>query len=176
MPSHISLFAITSLALTAYSAYFLPLKQGILPNNPDEGPLRFIPTLNGVLSGVVFLDGFIRHGRTEALWIAAIPGIMWCATWIARSWANTMQNTLYNSQINRAGGYPYSRMPNTENKPIRKSISYTFLAPFLKPNKLRTSPTNLRAFKNGIKCNKSLSVGSDIHPSIGIAFSSCQQR
>ena len=45
------------------------------------------------------------------------------------------------------------------------------LAPLLKPNKLRTSPTYLRALKNGIKCSRSLSVGSDIHPSIGIAFS-----
>jgi hypothetical protein len=90
MPSHISLFAITSLALTAYSAYFLPLKQRILPTNPDEGPLRFIPTLNGILAGVVFLDGFLRHGETEALWVAGVPGVIWLATWISRSWANSI--------------------------------------------------------------------------------------
>jgi hypothetical protein len=48
---------------------------------------------------------------------------------------------------------------------------YLFLAPLLIPKRFRTSPTNLRARKNGIKCSKSLSVGSDIQPSIGIAFS-----
>jgi hypothetical protein len=83
----LSLLAITSLALTAYTAYFLPLKQRLLPTDPDDGPLRYIPVLNGVLGGVVLLHGFIRHHSTEDLWIAAVPSIMWIALWIARYWA-----------------------------------------------------------------------------------------
>jgi hypothetical protein len=47
---------------------------------------------------------------------------------------------------------------------------YIFRCPVRKPNKLRTSLTNLRARKKGIRCNRSLSVGSEIQPSIGIAF------
>lgn len=91
IPSRLSLLAITSLALTAYTAYFLPLGQGILPTNLDDGPLRFIPVLNGVLASVVLLDGLIRHGRSsEMVWIAAVPGIMWCAIWIGRRWATSI--------------------------------------------------------------------------------------
>jgi hypothetical protein len=86
-----SLLGITSLALTAYTAYFLPLKQSLLPKNPDDGPLRFIPVLNGVLAGVVFLSGLVRSGSgPEGLWIGVIPSVMWCAIWIARSWANSI--------------------------------------------------------------------------------------
>ena len=86
-----SLLAITSLALTAYTAYFLPLKQNILPSNPDDGPMRFLPALNGILAGVVFLDGLLRHRQvSEMVWIAAVPAIMWGVIWIARSWANSI--------------------------------------------------------------------------------------
>jgi len=85
-----SLLAITSLALTAFTAYFLPLKQGLLPLNQDDGPLRYIPVLNGILAVVVFLDGFVCHKSSETLWIAAIPSVMWVAIWIARSWANSI--------------------------------------------------------------------------------------
>src|SRR5271169_6662069 len=60
---------------------------------------------------------------------------------------------------------------NTQTHQMANKRDHRCLALLLKPNKLRTSPTNLRALKNGIKCSKSLSVGSDIHPSIGIAFS-----
>lgn len=83
-----SLLAITSLALTAFTAYFLPLKQGLLPINPDDGPLRYIPVLNGILAGVVFLDGWVSHEDNETFWIGLVPTFMWCAIWIARSWAN----------------------------------------------------------------------------------------
>ena len=50
-------------------------------------------------------------------------------------------------------------------------MGYAFRAPVLRPSKFRTSPTNRRARRKGIRCNRSLSVGSDIQPSIGIAFS-----
>ena len=90
IPSHFSLIAILSLALTAYTAYFLPLRQGILPSNIDDGPMRWFPILNGALGGVVFLDGFIRSKGSNSLAIAAIPGIMWCVIWIARRWANSI--------------------------------------------------------------------------------------
>lgn len=86
-----SLLAITSLALTAYTAYFLPLKQSVLPSNLDDGPMRFLPALNGILAGVVFLDGILRHSQgSEMVWIAAVPAILWTAIWIARSWANSI--------------------------------------------------------------------------------------
>lgn len=85
-----SLLAITSLALTAFTAYFLPLKQGLLPANEDNGPLRYIPVLNGVLAGVVVLDSLVSHNDSEMLWIAVIPVVMWTAIWIARSWANSI--------------------------------------------------------------------------------------
>jgi hypothetical protein len=85
-----SLLAITSLALTAFTAYFLPMKQGLLPLKQDDGPLRYIPVLNGILAGVVFLDGFVHQKSNETLWIAAIPSVMWVAIWIARSWANSI--------------------------------------------------------------------------------------
>lgn len=53
--------------------------------------MRFLPALNGLLAGVVFLDGIIRHSRaTETVWIAAVPSIMWIAVWIGRSWANSI--------------------------------------------------------------------------------------
>src|SRR5271169_5690141 len=69
-------------------------------------------------------------------------------------------------------GYPYSRTPKFKKHTHETTMKcYLFLTPLLNPNRFRTSPTNLRARKNGIKCNKSLSVGSDIQPSIGIAFS-----
>lgn len=89
-PSRLSLLAITSLALTAHTAYFLPLRQGILPTNLDDGPLRFIPLLNGVLAGVVLLDGFVRSKSSEMFWISTLPGIMWCAIWVGRSWATSI--------------------------------------------------------------------------------------
>jgi len=82
--------AITSLALTAYTAYFFPLRQRILPTNLDDGPLRFIPLLNGVLAGVVFLDGLVGSKSPEMVWIAAVPGIMWCVIWVGRSWATSI--------------------------------------------------------------------------------------
>ena len=86
-----SLLAITSLALTAYTAYFLPLKQSVLPSNLDDGPMRFLPVLNGILAGVVFLDGILRHSQgSEMVWIGAVPAILWTAIWIARSWANSI--------------------------------------------------------------------------------------
>ena len=50
-------------------------------------------------------------------------------------------------------------------------VGYAFRAPVLRPSKFRTSPTNRRDRRKGIRCNRSLSVGSDIQPSIGIAFS-----
>jgi len=84
-----SLLAITSLSLTAFTAYFLPLKQSLLPTNPDDGPLRYIPILNGILAGVVILEGFVRHD-SETLWIAAIPAVMWSAIWITRYWTNSI--------------------------------------------------------------------------------------
>lgn len=56
----------------------------------DDGPLRFIPSLNGLLAGVVLLDGLVRSKSSEMLWIAAVPGIMWCAIWIGRSWATSI--------------------------------------------------------------------------------------
>ena len=58
--------------------------------NQDDGPLRYIPMLNGILAGVVFLDGFVRHKSSETLWMAAIPSVMWAAIWIARSWAKSI--------------------------------------------------------------------------------------
>jgi hypothetical protein len=86
-----SILAITSLALTAYTAYFLPLKQGVLPRNLDDGPMRYLPALNGALAGVVFLDGLLRHHKGgEILWIGAVPAVMWVAIWIARGWANSV--------------------------------------------------------------------------------------
>jgi len=90
IPSHMTLLAITSLALTAYTAYFLPLKQGVLPTNADDGPLRYIPVLNGILAVVVILDGFVRHKDSQMIWIAGIPTVMWIAIWIARSWAKSI--------------------------------------------------------------------------------------
>lgn len=90
LPSHISLLAITSLALTAYTAYFLPLKQGFLPIYSDDGPLRYIPILNGILSGVVILDAFVSKD-IEAFWIATLPVIMWGSLWVARAWANGVE-------------------------------------------------------------------------------------
>jgi hypothetical protein len=86
-----SLLAITSLALTAFTAYFLPLKQTLLPFNSDDGPMRLLPGLNGILAGVVFLDGLLRHRQgSEMVWIGAVPSVMWGAIWIARSWANSI--------------------------------------------------------------------------------------
>jgi hypothetical protein len=99
-----SLLAITSLSLTAFTAYFLPLQQRLLPTNPDDGPLRYIPILNAILSGVVILDGFVQHEDSETLWIAAIPAVMWSAIWIARYWANSidiegLENLKYNVKM-----------------------------------------------------------------------------
>ena len=91
LPSHSSLLGITSLALTAYTAYFLPQKQHVLPTNLDDGPLRFVPILNGVLASVVLLSGLVQStSGTDGPWIAAVPIVMWCAIWIARYWANSI--------------------------------------------------------------------------------------
>jgi hypothetical protein len=76
-------------------------------------------------------------------------------------------NTLY---LHKSRGYPYSALPQHHKSPIY----IFFLTPVLKPSKFRTSPTNLNDRKKGIRCNKSLSVGSEIHPSIGTAFSGHQ--
>ena len=86
IPSHVSLLAITSLALTAFTAYFVP-GQGLLPNNSDDGPLCYLPVLNGILSGIVILDASVSRNDTTAVWIATIPVIMWGSLWIARTWA-----------------------------------------------------------------------------------------
>ena len=71
---------------------------------------------------------------------------------------------------------------STWSTPIRKIAQvvtgwiYLRLTPARNASKLRTSPTNLSACKKGIKWSRSLSVGSDIQPSIGIAFSwQCQK-
>lgn len=100
-----SLLATTSLALTAYTAYFLPLKQGMLPTNPDHGPLRYIPILNGILACVVILDGFVRHNGSDMLWMASIPAFMWVAIWVGRRWANSidvdgLEKLKYNASLN----------------------------------------------------------------------------
>lgn len=90
VPSHLSLLAITSLALTAYTAYYFPLKQKLLPTNLDDGPLRFVPVLNGILAALVLLAAFARPKNPETIWIATIPIVMWCAVWAARGWANNV--------------------------------------------------------------------------------------
>ena len=59
----------------------------MLPNNSNDGPLRYIPILNGILSGIVILDASVSRKDTEALWIATIPVILWGSLWIARTWA-----------------------------------------------------------------------------------------
>lgn len=85
-PSRTSILAITALALTAYTAYFLPLKQNLLPFNEDDGPLRFLPVLNGALAIVVILDELVKGG--DGIWTGSVPLVMWIALWIARTWAN----------------------------------------------------------------------------------------
>ena len=57
----------------------------MLPLNEDDGPLRFLPVLNGVLSLVVIFDEMVKGG--QGVWIGSVPMVMWIALWIARSWA-----------------------------------------------------------------------------------------
>jgi hypothetical protein len=52
--------------------------------------MGWFPILNGLLGAVVFLDGFVRHQNNQSLAIATIPGFMWCAIWMARRWANSI--------------------------------------------------------------------------------------
>jgi len=59
----------------------------LLPNNSDDGPLRYVPVLNGILSAIVILDASVSRNDTAAVWIAMIPVIMWGSLWIARTWA-----------------------------------------------------------------------------------------
>jgi len=88
--------------LTAYTAYFLPLKQNFLPLNEDDGPLRFLPVLNGVLAVVVILDELVKGG--DGVWIGSVPMVMCIALWVARTWANGidlegLEKLKYNVQL-----------------------------------------------------------------------------
>jgi len=77
------------------------MTQGILPVRRDDGPLCYLPGLNGILAAVVFLDGYVRHTALQTLWIPAIPGIIWIIVWIGRYWTNnididTLEKLKYN--------------------------------------------------------------------------------
>ena len=74
--------------------------------------------------------------------------------------------------------HPLSRLPPTESESLNDRPVQCFYAhcaasisPRLSAKSALTSVTYCRPSSKGIRCSRSLSVGSLIHPSIGIALS-----